>query len=109
MLNSTEHGREFQLLQKTKMLKNKAFLASKLSNVFFVMLINVKMQTLVGILTFMSMIHFMHTSIEHEKSLIRVKDIDLQCEYIVSNKKPFFCKKTLNQLKHGCCRELFPW
>ena len=32
------------------------------------MLINVKMPTIVGILTFMSMINFMLSSVEHEKS-----------------------------------------
>ena len=42
------------------MLKNKTFLAFKLSLVaVFIMLINVKMLTIVGILTFMSMIKFM--------------------------------------------------
>ena len=50
---STELGMEFQLLTKTKMLKYKSFFAFKLSDVF-IMLINVKMPTIVGILTFMS-------------------------------------------------------
>ena len=52
MLNS------FQLLIKTKVLKNKDFLAWILSDVVFIMLINVKMPTIVGILTFMRMIKF---------------------------------------------------
>ena len=52
-------GPKFQLLIKTKMLKIKTFLAFKLSDVLFIMLINVKMSTIVGILTFMSMINFM--------------------------------------------------
>ena len=47
---------KFQLLIKTKMVKNKDFLAFKLSDVVFVMLINVKVSTIVGILTSMSMI-----------------------------------------------------
>ena len=38
---------EFQLLNKTKMLKNKDFLAFKLSDVVFTMLINVQMPTTV--------------------------------------------------------------
>ena len=43
-LNSTEHGISiFQLLTKTNMLKNKTFLAFKLSDVVLIMLINVKM------------------------------------------------------------------
>ena len=36
----------------------KKFLALSLSDVVFIMLINVKMQTIVGILTFMSMMKF---------------------------------------------------
>ena len=61
---------EFQLLIKSKMLKNKDFLAFKFSDVVLIMLINVKMSTFVGILTFMSMINFMFSLVEHEKSLI---------------------------------------
>ena len=58
-LSSTQLSMEFQLLIKSKMLKNKDFLAFKLSDVVFIMLIDVKMPTIVGILTFMSMIHLM--------------------------------------------------
>ena len=50
---------KFHLPLKTKKLKIKTFLAFKLSNVVFIMLINVKMPTFVGILTFMSIINFM--------------------------------------------------
>ena len=49
---------KFQLLIKTKVLKKNTFLSSKLSKSIFIMLINVKMPTIVGILTFMSMINF---------------------------------------------------
>ena len=45
------------------------FLASKLSDVVFIMLINVKMPIIVGILTFISMINFMPSRVEHEKVL----------------------------------------
>ena len=48
---------KFQLIIKARMPKIKAFLASKLSDVVFIMLINVKMPTVVGILTFISMIN----------------------------------------------------
>ena len=52
-LNSTEH--EISTAHKTKKSSNnKTFLAFKLSDVVFIMLINVKMPTIVGILTFMS-------------------------------------------------------
>ena len=56
-LNSTWH--EISTAQKTKLLKIKNFLAFKLSDAVFIMLINVKMPTIVGILTFISMINFM--------------------------------------------------
>ena len=47
---------EFQLFIKTKILKK--LLALSLSDVVFIMLINVKMPTIVGILTLMSRINF---------------------------------------------------
>ena len=48
------------MLIKTKMLREKkTFLAFKLLYVVFIMLINVKMPTIVGILTFMSMFNSM--------------------------------------------------
>ena len=56
MLNSTRH--EISTAHKNKMLQNKDFFAFKLSDVLFIMLIHVKMPTIVGILTFMSMINF---------------------------------------------------
>ena len=54
MLNKTEH--EITTAHKTKMLTNKDF-SLKFSDVVFILLINVKMPTSVGILTFMSMIN----------------------------------------------------
>ena len=48
----------------------KKFLALSLSDVVFIMLINVKMPTIVGILTFMSRINFMLSLVEHGKSFI---------------------------------------
>ena len=56
---STEISMNFQLLIKTKMLKNNNFyLGFKLSNVLFIMLINVTLLTIYGILKFMSMEKF---------------------------------------------------
>ena len=52
---STQLSTKFQLLIKTKM---KMFLAFSLSDVVIIMLINVKIATIVGILTFMSRINF---------------------------------------------------
>ena len=48
------------------MLKINTFLAYAV----FIMLTNVKMPTIVGILTFMSMINFMLIEVEHGKSFI---------------------------------------
>ena len=48
----------------------KKFLALSLSDDVFIMLINVKITTIVGILTFMSRINFALSSIEHGKSFI---------------------------------------
>ena len=56
MLNLTEH--EISIAYKIVMLKNKikTCCAFKLADVVFIMQINVKMPTIVGILTFMSMV-----------------------------------------------------
>ena len=48
----------------------KRSLALSLSDVVFIMLINVKMPTIVGILTFISRINFVLSRVEHEKSFI---------------------------------------
>ena len=52
---------KFQLLIKTKMLKIKTLLDFKHSDDLFIILIKVKMPTIVGILTFMRMIKFIHS------------------------------------------------
>ena len=57
---STQLSTKFQLLiKKLKYRQMKKCLALSLSDVIFIMLINVKMSTIVGILTFMSRINFM--------------------------------------------------
>ena len=70
MLNSAEH--EVSTAQKKlKYRQIKKFLALSLSDVVFIMLLNVKMPTIVmvGILTFMSRINFVLSKVEHEKVL----------------------------------------
>ena len=57
----------------------KAFSCFKTSDDAFILLINVKMQTIVGIFTFMSRINFMFRSVEHEKSFIAPSTVVL-CE-----------------------------
>ena len=52
----TQLSTKFQLLIKTNMLKNKEVSCFKSLSYVFIMLINVKMPTIVGILTFMSRI-----------------------------------------------------
>ena len=54
---------------KTKIPINKEVSRFK-SDVVFIMLINVKMPTVVGILTLMSRINFLLSWVEHEKSFI---------------------------------------
>ena len=63
---STHLGIKFQHLIKTKMLKNKDFL----SNVVLILLINVKMPTIVDILTFMSGINSCLVELSMKKSFI---------------------------------------
>ena len=57
MLNSTVH--EISTAHANLMLTNENVFVFKLSDVVFIMLINVKMATIVDILTFMSRIYFM--------------------------------------------------
>ena len=54
---STQLSMEFQMLIKLKYRQMKKFFAFSISDVVFIMLINVKMPTIVGILTFMSRIN----------------------------------------------------
>ena len=61
---STQLSMEFHMLIKSKMLKIKTF-AFRCSDVVFIMLINIKMPTIVGILTFMSMKNFILSQVEH--------------------------------------------
>ena len=58
MLNSTENEISFAH-KKLKYRQLNKLLALSLSDVVFIMLINVEMQTIVGILTFMSRINFL--------------------------------------------------
>ena len=48
----------------------KKFLHFSLSDVVFIMLMNIKMPTIVGILIFMSKLNFVLSLVEYEKSLI---------------------------------------
>ena len=66
MLNSTEHE---ILTAHTNENTDKNCFCFK-SDVVFIMLINVKMPTIVGILTFISRINFMLSWVEHEKKII---------------------------------------
>ena len=50
----------------------KKLLTLSLSDVVFIMLINVKMPTIVGILTFMSMINFVLIWADHEKKFCNI-------------------------------------
>ena len=50
-------------------MKNKDFHAIKLADFVFILLINVKMPSIVWILTFISMINLMLSYVEHKKVL----------------------------------------
>ena len=69
MLNSTEHEIS-SAHKKLKFQQMKKFTALDISGVVFIMLINVKMSTIVGILIFMSRINLVLTRVEHGKSFI---------------------------------------
>ena len=55
---STQLSMIFELLEKTKMLKINTVLTFKLPDGVFIMLINIKLPTIVDILTLMSMTKF---------------------------------------------------
>ena len=67
MLNSTEH--ENLNAHKFKISRNSPLLGSDKPRMLFFLLINVKMPTTVGILTFMSRKNFMLSWVEQEKVL----------------------------------------
>ena len=66
MLNSVEH----EILNAHKYENIKKFSFLQTNRMLFFLLIDVKMPTIVGILTFMSRKTFMLNLVEHEKSLI---------------------------------------
>ena len=78
MLNSTEN--EVPNAQKTKILTIEDFffllLISQILDVVSILLINVKMATTDGILTFMSMVNLVFILVEHEKSFIVNRYLD---------------------------------
>ena len=82
---STQLSTKFQLLIKTNMLENKDFIASKFSDGVFIMLISLKMPTIVGILTFMSLINFILSCLEHAKCFITAGPVVLSIECIFFN------------------------
>ena len=65
----------------------KKFLALSLSDVVLIMLINVKMPTIVGISTFISIVNFVLSGIAHEKSFITSRpgcyvDVSILCLFL---------------------------
>ena len=73
MLNSTEHEISTSH-KKLKCFKINTLFAFKLSNIIFIMLINLKMPTIVGIFTFTRMINYMLISVEHERFISLVPE-----------------------------------
>ena len=68
MLYSVQH--EILNANNIRISRNSAFLGSDKPRMLFFLIMNVKMPTNVGILTFMSMKNFMLSQAEHEKSFI---------------------------------------
>ena len=68
MLNSSRHE-IITAHKKTKYRQIKKFLSLSLSDVVFILLINVIMPTIVGFLTFMSRLNFVFSCIEHQNNL----------------------------------------
>ena len=67
---STQLNMKFTMLISIKILKNSAFLGSDKPRMLFFLLINVKMPTIVGILTIINRENFMLSRAEHEKCFI---------------------------------------
>ena len=80
---STQLSTNFQPLIKLKYRQIKKFLALSLRDVVFIMLINVKMPTIAGILTFMSWINFLLWWVEHE---IKFYNLGARCWNISARK-----------------------
>ena len=67
MLNSSDHETSTDH-KKLKYWQIKKCIVLSFSDIVLIMLINVKMPTIVGILTFMNRINFVLTWVEHETS-----------------------------------------
>ena len=93
------------MLISIKISRNSAFLGSEKPRMLFFPLINVKMPTIVGILTFMSWKIFMLSLVEHEKSFITSESgLDLYCIEFLLPTPIFFVtvtSKLLSCLKKG--------
>ena len=86
MLNSIEHDGILTARESKIAKKRKTFLAFKLFNVVFITLINVKIPTLVDILTFISMMNFMLIWVEH-KNVLLPRGLACILPYVEMNKK----------------------
>ena len=86
MLNSTDH-KISTAHKKVQCRQMKKFLALSLSNVVFIMLINVKMPTFVGILTYISRINFVFSLVEHEIFIF------------ITSRPALFCPILLNKVR----------
>ena len=79
----------------------KKFLDLSISDVVFILLINVKMSTIVGIFTFMSKINFMLSCVEYEKSFITsglVQHCHRQFEPLVSTYNKTSCSNLMTSV-----------
>ena len=107
---STQLSTKFQLLIKTKIPTNKYVSCFK----SLIVLINVKMPTIVGILTFMSRINFVLSWVEHEKSFITSRPVALWmvnaqvCSFGLSNCSRVSCSEKIVSFSHVFnCKYIF--
>ena len=94
---------KFLMFIQTEIKKITFFLSFKLSDVVFIMLIIVKMPTIVGILTFMSMINLMLSWVEHGKSFITSGpdlQIKVECSGSVGRALDWGSKGCLLETRH---------
>ena len=114
MLNSTGH--EILTAQNTKTLKKAPFLASILSDIVIIMLIDVKMPTIVGILTSINMINTMLSWVEHEKKFYNLgawltfflfNNMNMKSKYVKTRWTAMLLKHLSDRHLHMIWRRIF--
>ena len=98
MFNSTEH--EISTAHKTKIPTNKDVSCFKYLRRCIYQAKNIKMPTIVGILTFMSKINFVLSCVEHEKSFITSGPDRNPQRHVYSLRGPLVVNRSVGRLGH---------